>query len=86
MFGGGLSTSKWSAFASPHSLARFFPRLTPVPSLLPSEHTFEINRERAIDYLNTRENVCQSPTYPLVLCPFLFFSADNSLYAVYRRL
>lgn len=21
------------------------------------EHTFEINRERAIDYLNTRENV-----------------------------
>jgi phosphoenolpyruvate carboxykinase (ATP) len=22
-----------------------------------SEHTFEINRERAIDYLNTRENV-----------------------------
>ena len=24
-----------------------------------SEHTFEINRERAIDYLNTRENVCE---------------------------
>ena len=24
---------------------------------VPSEHTFEINRERAIDYLNTRENV-----------------------------
>ena len=23
----------------------------------PSEHTFEINRERAIDYLNTRDNV-----------------------------
>lgn len=22
-----------------------------------SEHTFEINRERAIDYLNTRDNV-----------------------------
>src|SRR4051794_37192363 len=29
--------------------------LFPAPS--PSEHTFEINRERAIDYLNTRENV-----------------------------
>ncbi len=26
-------------------------------ALTPSEHTFEINRERAIDYLNTRENV-----------------------------
>ena len=25
--------------------------------LVLSEHTFEINRERAIDYLNTRENV-----------------------------
>jgi phosphoenolpyruvate carboxykinase (ATP) len=25
--------------------------------LMNSEHTFEINRERAIDYLNTRENV-----------------------------
>lgn len=67
-------------------LARFFPKLTPVPSLLPSEHTFEINRERAIDYLNTRENVCQFPTCPLVLCPFLSVSADNSLHALYRRL
>jgi phosphoenolpyruvate carboxykinase (ATP) len=27
------------------------------PADISSEHTFEINRERAIDYLNTRENV-----------------------------
>jgi hypothetical protein len=31
------------------------PRLTFSPS--PSLDTFEINRERAIDYLNTRDNV-----------------------------
>ena len=33
------------------------PLLLHVDWLLCSEHTFEINRERAIDYLNTRENV-----------------------------
>jgi len=50
MSGGELSTSNWVCFRSSRSFG-----LT--DSIHPDEHTFEINRERAIDYLNTRENV-----------------------------
>ena len=49
-FGGVPSTSRWTNVCSV-PFSSFF------HSLIPTTDTFEINRERAIDYLNTRDNV-----------------------------
>lgn len=49
--GGVLSTSRWTS-VSQVCLFRL-----PFLTLVSCSDTFEINRERAIDYLNTRDNV-----------------------------
>jgi len=50
-FGGEVLTSRWTNVCNLNQ----FLALASVQLLLPD--TFEINRERAIDYLNTRDNV-----------------------------